>query len=190
MKLIIIILLALPLNTIAQVKANQKTIKCQTAVKSYLSKTLNDNKSYQPVFWGKLDSAQTDFEKTERFIFVNDLLRKMKLKDRLLTIQLSAIKTRLKDRAESDKRYLESKKMETESKSLLDSVQLLLEKERSAFIPSFSHYLLQHKFRAKNGFNATILYNYEFTIDKKFNVTDAIDLIEFQRKVDELIKSE
>lgn len=123
--------------------------KAEKTVKEYLNKTLNDASSYQSVDT-KLDSFYATYEETKAYSQIMDSLKYIHNKFREDQSLLS----------EDFDNYFNT------TRSLLDTIN----KRAERFKPVFFGWMVEHKYRAKNGFGALILKTDTFYLNRDFQI--------------------
>jgi hypothetical protein len=146
-------------------KKNQQIAEAN--VKNYLLETMNDKDSYQSVSFGKLEETRENFESTKEGI----QLRKKKS-------DLDSISKKAYGDMDFAKTTTEIKAFETKSLSVLaeeKKIQNELDTKEKNYKGKINGYKLEHKFRGKNGFNAVILADKTFYLDKNLKVDSGED---------------
>lgn len=190
--LIIVLLIITSLNVCFSQSATDVN-KAHTAVRSYLLKKLNNPGSYKPAKWEKLSKTYTVFDDSRDAKIIDDSLEYYKnahdeVQSKIHKITLNNI---LNYRKDSTYLYYKDFSRQIDSaENHLTAVRLSKEK---LFKPKFEGYVIDHAFRARNSFNALVMHNWYFILDKSFRITaagDNVELenerIELQRKLDEL----
>lgn len=180
--LILLFTVLLVADSVAQNVKQPSMESIKKSVRVYLSKTLNDNKSYTPVSWGQIETYYTkygDSDLAEQLTdSINDLAGLIKHIDEKIQERKVVIGNELK----SDTvyiNYLNSLKIGLDR---FERLQKRDELASSRFKPTFNYFLIRHKFRAKNGYNATVLNHYAFVLNKNGIITEVNDLNEIDRK--------
>jgi hypothetical protein len=156
------------------------SIAHRNAVK-YLLKDMNDPTSYKSVDWGVLEKVFIKFDDTQTA--------------KILISQIEGLKNSNSTLTETNRKYILSNNAgkndtlihiwnDQISKNLksIDSLTKIQAHAKELFKPVFSCYYMEHKFRAKNGFNATVLKTYTFILDKKLNVLGMGDNAESEQE--------
>lgn len=122
--------------------------KTKALVKEYLSKNLNDPKSYEEVSWGKIDSSFITFE--ERYRIELHTLEKLST-DAISELRNGDIS------------------IGNENKKSYDSLNLVIENLKKQYKPTFNSLMIRHDYRAKNAFGAVVLQSKTFYISDDFS---------------------
>lgn len=137
------------------VACNVNDKKAEKLIKDYLSKNLNDASSYEPVEFSELDSTFSNFyfspegqELIEKQDFAHNRAFELKMEDIL------------EENPEIQDSIRIYNQIEEESKRLYE------QKEKN-YKGEFNGWKMSHKYRAKNGFGATILGVTKFTFNKE-----------------------
>jgi hypothetical protein len=137
--------------------------RAKKGIKEYMSKTMHDFKSYEPVEFGKLDSSFTNFYQTEEYNRLDSLNKFYQSSYEYFL--LSAKNTP----------NLELKKFQhkaaTEYRDSSKVISDLIAQKDKEFKGVFNGYTIEHKFRGKNAMGASIINSDLFVLDKNFNVT-------------------
>lgn len=151
-------------------KPQKKEDAVKKNIRSYLSKTMHDFKSYEPVEYGKQDSLYSSYLKTDRYKSLFDLCDEYS-KGADEAIDDSKIYTYTN--TSTAKYYLNKGK---DCLRKYDSVTAIIKKEAFEFERKFIGYKVLHSFRGKNMNGATILTTEYFILDSLFNVVETEDL--------------
>lgn len=141
----------------------------QNNVQDYLSKNLDDNKSYEPVKFGTLDSNFSQFEGSERWAEL-EVDNKRWSDSAFFALEMAGgvnFKSLSRARFYTDEasRY----------NRLADSTSKLLTKEEAEFKPEFVGYKINHSYRAKNKMGGVQLYDRKFLADKNLQVFKSLN---------------
>jgi len=146
--------------------------KFQKAIKQELSLTLHDFKSYEPVQFGKIEIASseyTDVPEVKEYLDESD--KYLKLVDEYEN------KEEIYDNEYSREKYWEYSKLHLEA---LNQGKKCLEKIDSIklhFVPQVIGWKMVHTFRAKNLGGNLGLHHYLFCVDKEYSkVIKTVDL--------------
>lgn len=139
-------------------------------IKEYLSKTMHDFKSYEPVEFKKPDSTYTNYLTSDRGQALYDSIDNYnKLQEDLLT--------RAKEYTYTAPRVaLEILKEGRVYNAIADSLIKIRDKEKADFIKKFNGYEMLHSFRGKNMNGATILTTKRFYFDTTFTVIKSVEV--------------
>lgn len=145
-------------------KAKTKDDIVKDNIKSYLSKTMNDFKSYEPVEYGPLDSIITTYDKTPRFdslksIFDGYLSESKKATDNAKIVAGLAPYT-----------YKLEVEKSNSFNGLADSILSIMKIEDSLFKPEFLGFKTKHSYRNRNENGATVLTSEYFYMKKDLTV--------------------
>ncbi len=163
MKQIIVIGLLLIFSCNSQ-KPQTHEEKIKAAVINYLYKNINDSTSYQPVEWGKIDSAFTSWDKMKEGIECNVNLLMLYYQDSMYK----------KDLNKYTFARAELKRIAKE----IDVYESELNRLKKEYPLTFIGYNVRHNYRAKNEMGALVLTKMKFTIDTAYNVISTKDLKE------------
>ncbi len=126
-------------------------------IKAYVSKSLNDPSSYEPLSFTPLDSSFTSLDDVEAYgIAKSDLENPER--------ELLFISDPEERKAKETPSYMEHKK---------DSLTKVIQGMEATFKPSFKYLLCIHTFRAKNAFGAIITDEYLVRLRKDLTVISA-----------------
>lgn len=167
------LLVMLPFFCFSQTAENIQ--KAKTNAKVYLLKRLNNPASYRSVSWGKLTKSYLTFESSNDAKIIDDSLEYYNNGRRNISNELHSIKMKSILNYSNDSTYLHYSKLLKQVDSAITSLDLKRVDREKRFKPIFNGYILDHSFRAKNKFNAYILNNYYFVLDKSFKVLEAKD---------------
>jgi len=152
-----------------------RTEKAKILIREYFKENMNDYSSYSPVSYGKLDSLFTKIYDDESILstyeWTMEAAKDANLTDVDVTYDLTEIIESMETRAHLYKEgaILKWKIYEGRRKILMEFIKL--------FTPEFIGWEITHKYRAKNQYNATILYNKEFRLNKGMTkITEIIDI--------------
>lgn len=141
--------------------------KAQKLIKQYLMESLDDQKSYESVNFGSLDSVIEE-ELTKEYY---DIGVKYSICMTLLDRSLYTINDSIKCASYIDSIGL---KVDIDSAELYKELLIKMAEEGKEFVMEFIGLSMKHKFRAKNKMNATILNEIVFYFDK--DITKIIDI--------------
>lgn len=125
--------------------------KYKKAISAFLSTSMHDYSSYQPVEYAKLDSSYSFYENSD--VYKHDNKRE------------NAIQAESKGLDESN---LTLKQKSEKLKKIIDSAQFYMAKmkrDRKSFVPEFNGFKITHKYRGKNVLGALVLNNSVFYLD-------------------------
>lgn len=149
--------------------------KAEAAIKEYLSKNLNDAKSYESVEFGKLDSVFTSCEDLQDY---KDTMALHKEAEVFIPQSKEKIKS-LIDENKALSSTFEFKESISKMKAIIREMEIrdsmavaYLENIKHNFKPEFVGFDLVHKYRAKNAMGALILKTDTFKFDKNLIVTN------------------
>lgn len=163
-----LILLLLPLAVACKSKTPEEKMK--DSIKAYLSKSMHDFKSYEPVDFKKTDSVYTSYLTTERGQALLDSLK-------LYNKTWEEILERAKEyRYSSPTTALSILKGGRICEAKIDSVTKIMDSEKASFIKKFDGYKMLHTFRGKNMNGATIIKTERFYFDTTFAVTKSVEV--------------
>lgn len=167
-KLLLATVFILFANLIYSQQSKTKLDKAKLLIRNEFKETMNDYSSYAPVSYSDVDSLFTSIWDDENFIttYVNPTIKYMDEVNRVFTNKISITydaKPVLKNIKETPGNYNEDSVFNLE---MFDNYQSLMYGRIKSFKPEFIGWRLTHKFRAKNAYNATVLYDYEFKFDK------------------------
>lgn len=164
MKRILLIFLSALLLAFVSCKPKTKYAIVKENIKSYLSKTMHDFNSYEPVQYGPIDSAFTSYQDSEKFNELKDLFSayQKECEEALQKAESYLYVSRATGKRYSDKG--------TDYAHKLDSISKLISTEIYGFEPQFVGYKILHSFRGKNMNAATILTTEYFILDSAYNV--------------------
>jgi hypothetical protein len=144
--------------------------KMKEGIKAYLSKTMHDFKSYEPVEYKKIDSVYTSYITSERGSALYDSID-------FYTKMRKEILERAKEYTYTSPRValsiLDKGKVYSAKP---DSIENVIDKETAAFVKKFNGYKMVHTFRGKNMNNATIITTKRFYFDSAFTVTKSVEV--------------
>ncbi|SHG07750.1 hypothetical protein [Pedobacter caeni] len=164
-----------------------KEDKAKKSIKEYLSKTMHDFKSYEPVEYGTLDSSYSDYKSSD--IYKKKNLTAVKLMDSVEKLEKKIEQIENKNQLSKIKYYdwYEGSKFDNAereemlsilkvNKEMLLSVKQIyktMSADSAAFKPEFNGYKMSHTFRGKNITGATIINTEVFHMNKAMDkVTD------------------
>lgn len=144
--------------------------KMKEGIKTYLSKTMHDFKSYEPVEFKKPDSVYTSYGESERGLELLDSIKRYnKLHESYLDQARSYTYT-------SPRVALSILNVGSVYGAKADSLLKLIDKETPLFERKFNGYEMVHSFRGKNMNGATIITTKRFYFDSAFNVTRSVEV--------------
>lgn len=154
--------------------------KAKKAVKDYLSRSLHDFSSYEPVEFKEVDSSFTLYIRDPKYIAIatkQDLFaEKFKAEsEEFEKIRSSYGITRKNFKTTRKEMDISMKK----SKVYLDSITSLANQGKrfaENFKPEFNGHIIAHTYRSKNKLGAKVLEGYYFIVDPTY--TKVIDVIE------------
>lgn len=192
-KLLTLSILLFSFSTYAQ--SSLEIQKAKTAVIAYLKRNLNNPASYSPASWGKLEKTYSSFYDTkvaEDFKKTLQIYHDGKID---LLVSISKIKARIGKNYESDSTYIDAINLQNQATLAYDSLYKAQQDAEKSYKPKFDGYSIEHSIRARNKFNALVLQNYIFILNKTFKVISSGDTDEMereradlQRRIDELTK--
>lgn len=167
-KIVFVIVFILFANLIYAQQPKTKLDKAKLLIRRELKESMNDYSSYAPVSYSDIDSLFTSIWDDENFIttYVNPTIKYMDEVNKVFTNKISITydaKPVLEKIKETSGNYNEDSVFNLE---MFDNYQSLMYERIKLFKPEFIGWRLTHKFRAKNAYNATVLYDYEFKFDK------------------------
>jgi hypothetical protein len=146
---------------ILMIGCQTKEEKARTAIKEYLSKTLNDFKSYEPIEYGSLDSNESAFAETDQYQLLKE--RRDYYKKQMNDANERAQNAELYDKRKAITLYKEA---EANANSAGEFNKLILE-GLDKFKGKFNGYIIRHKFRAKNAMGGLVLNQKYFLLSPK-----------------------
>lgn len=163
-----LLLLLLPLAVACKTKTKDEMMK--DSIKAYLSKSMHDFKSYEPVDYKKTDSVYTSYLTTERG---SALLDSLKLYNKLWEEIIDEAKEYTYTSPTTGLRLLKQGRV---YQAKIDSVNKIMDSEKAAFVKKFDGYKMLHTFRGKNMNGATIIKTERFYFDTTYKVTEAVEV--------------
>ncbi|WP_316815460.1 hypothetical protein [Pedobacter nyackensis] len=167
--------------------------KAKSACSAYLKRNLNNPSSYQPSSWSKLKKTYTAFEDTKKVKRIDDILESFTNGKDALQGKIWDAKRRADGDYTQDSTYKYYVNMQNEVNLSTDSLNALRSSLEKSYKPIFDGYSIEHSFRARNKFNALVLQNHIFILNKTFKVISSGDTEELerqrqdlQRRIDEL----
>ena len=153
------------LGVVSLLVSCSNSAKYEKSIKDYLSKSLNDAKSYESVEFSSLDSTfSIYFDTDEGRKLWNDKF------DQESAIGTLEIKIKYEDNTET-KALLEDS-LTILKQDFAENEMLYNEREKN-FVREHVGYRIYHTFRAKNKLGALTLAKWSFQLDKDYNVIDA-----------------
>ena len=170
--------------------AQTRTEKAKISIRKYLKENLNDYKSYEPVYFSKIDSLFTSIEDYVPFNIdfkrVYDSVSKLKelgittlsIDDNNETIDkiIGSVSDIILEIESNPDKYIRGattkfklQKIELEA---LKRYKSSLQESMSKFKPEFIGWKINHKFRSKNMYGGVVLKEYQFKFDKNLNVIE------------------
>ncbi len=137
--------------------------KAKDLIKEEMKKSMNDFSSYEPVEYGKLDSAITPIDTFGDSISYNSALQTMENAKKEM-IEFADTKSIA---ADYQNKYDKGKK---ES----DSLKIVIDKKIKEYKPVFKGWVMVHKFRGKNKLGALVLNSIIYEFDKE--ITKIVDV--------------
>jgi hypothetical protein len=163
-----LLLLLFPLAVACHTKTPDEKMK--EGIKTYLSTTMHDFKSYEPVDYKKTDSVYTSYLTTDR---ASALLDSLKLYNKLWE---AIIKEAREYTYTSPTTGLRLLKQGRAYQAKIDSVNKIIDSEKTTFVKRFNGYEMAHTFRGKNMNGATIITTKRFYFDTTYKVTEAVEV--------------
>lgn len=160
--------------------------KAKAACIGYLKRNLNNPASYKTASWGKLIKTYSAFEDSRIYKVLNDSLEYYDKARNNVDRELRSIKSSAPLKYNNDSTYLYYIGFAKQLDSATGSIKNILIAKEKAFKPVLDGYILDHSFRARNKFNALVLQNYFFVLNKSLKVTSASDSDETERKREQL----
>ncbi|SHG32922.1 hypothetical protein [Pedobacter caeni] len=169
--------LTLALLSILALTSCSNEDKAKATVKTYLSKTMHDFKSYEPVEFGKLDSALSIFELTpyytERYQAVMKILARNKALDE--EYERLAISRNSYDPELVKNVAIRGSLVDSGKKIVAD-----LEIKKKGFKQTFAGYALPHTYRGKNAHGAVVINTDTFYLDKDLKSVERVNNIKWK----------
>lgn len=170
--LLIILTFIIPVFGICQT-SKSKMVKAKALIKTYMKTNMNDYLNYVPISYSYIDSLFTSPEEDEKIQQAYKNAIEAKEKAGLSNMDISLNVKPLIDKMESNKDMYGSQ-------AILDCKSYSVYRDLyynmiDNFHPNFIGWKIEHKFRAKNGYNATIIYETEFKFDKSISKIIGID---------------
>jgi len=166
MKNILLFLITLAIIGIGCTLSPEK--KAQKAIKEYVKKNLDDPKSYESIEFSELLNDSTDFKDIPLGKKLSDSLSHTKFDYELDSLGII-------DCLNSDypKGVLEmnERSIKVTRKKYFDTQRAYTEEIKN-FKSEFKGYIMDHTFRAKNGFGGYVKESHWFYLDKDFRVYD------------------
>ncbi|MFD1257334.1 hypothetical protein ACFQ3S_11050 [Mucilaginibacter terrae] len=164
--------------------ANVQTAR--TNAKNYLLKKLNNPGSYSPVYWGKLTPVYQDFSETAQAKQIDVVIEKYNDFNSILETKNSVRSLYLKrgEKLEQDSLYILYTGLIKNNEKDVDSLNIVRTALSKQYKPSLQGYYIEHKFRAKNRYNALVLTRYRISLNKYLHVIAAFDADEQDRDFD------
>lgn len=163
-----LILFLLPLAVACKTKTKDELMK--DSIKAYLSKSMHDFKSYEPVEFKKPDSTYSNYAESERGKALFDSIDYYNKKQGIYLEQ--SRKHMYTSTYVASKMMNDGKIYGAKSDSLLK----LVDKEKDFFVKRFNGYKMLHTFRGKNMNGATIINTKRFYFDTAFVVTKSVEV--------------
>jgi len=173
------LLTLLPLLGFSQTIEN--TQKAKTNAKIYLLKRLNNPASYRSASWGKLIKTYSTFEDSNEVKILDDSLEYYNTGRRNISNEIHSIKMKSILNYSKDSTYITYSGLLKQVDSAINSLNIKRVDGEKRFKPVFDGYIIDHSFRPKNKFNAYVLNNYYFVLNKSFKVIEAKDEDELER---------
>lgn len=172
--LLLSLLVIFPYSVLSQTPSNLN--KAKALINKEFKENMNDYSSYSPVSFSSLDSLFTSIFDDPNFIelYFNQTIKYMEELNETFTNKIDITydaKTLIKI-IEEDSIKSQYREVFLSKLKLFDSSQAAMMRKINDFVPEFIGWKLTHKFRAKNAYNATILYEYVFKFDK--NITSIL----------------
>jgi hypothetical protein len=187
-KLLLILIFAIiaSVNVFAQTPLEIEKIK--NASKVHLIKNLNNPSSYQSVKWSKVEKTYSTFEDSKEAKLIQDTIDLyVGGKSNAASLSHSA-KMRNYSNYEKDSTYLKYYNLELELDSAILKINAVKDKKEKAYKGIFTGYSIDHSFRARNSYNALVLNNWYFILNKSFKVIDAGDADELEDERQKLLQ--
>lgn len=141
-----------------------RLIKAKALLRSYIKNNINDYSSYSPISYSKVDSLFTSPEENENIRDAYKTAIESKEKAGLDNIDISVDISSMIEEFNKNPNDYDAEKVWYIKKYNLDRkcFYMLVDNFRKKFIG----WKITHKYRAKNIYNATVLYSSEFMFNK------------------------
>lgn len=169
--LLLSVLLALSTNQLSAQSTREECAK--STIRQHFKETMNDYDSYAPVSYGTVDSLFSSPLDVEYIKSQAEATFKSRAEAGLSEIPITVDIT---DKIEEMEANSDLYKADAILKWKLYNIdRKLLISFLEDFKPKFIGWKIIHKYRAKNSYNATILYNKEFHLDKDLKRVTSIE---------------
>lgn len=176
---ILIVISLLPICASAQ-QSYSRTEKAKALIRNEFKENMNDYNSYSPVSYSKVDSLFSDIQNDPTFSSTLEIAKQMETLTGVRGISVWDNLIPVIDKLKND---MEAKKMDGDERLLqnlrhLLTIQYSLKKMIREYQPIFLGWKITHKYRAKNAYNAIMIYEQEFQFDKGMSKITSIKNID------------